>query len=334
MGFPASGAEALYRNNINDVVKFLNDKHRNHYMVYNLCDDKTYDHFKFNFRVVRFPFAENGVPRLDDIQPLNDAFDEWLDDDPQNTAAIHNKDGKGSVGLIIVCYLLHKGEYNTATEAIQFFNMKRCNDNTKGLCQPSQIRWCRYYEKLCMLKSRKVNFPGPKQYKIEKIFISKTAPKCSSITIFCHSLCTDYTIDINNKNNVIKDNDGLWIILETPKSDYIVRGDFSIEVYNKGFRKSKVWSCWLFADLELNDEHGLSCLVWGYLRMNIGMDLSTQPTELIGMIENWYKPDYIYIVKHKVVLNKSDLDKVYKQKKQKDFQMIVYWNQLSEDECI
>jgi len=36
MGFPSAQLEATYRNPVSEVVRFLEEKHREHYRVYNL----------------------------------------------------------------------------------------------------------------------------------------------------------------------------------------------------------------------------------------------------------------------------------------------------------
>ena len=53
-----SGTKALYRNKIDNVAKFFEDKYSDErhidYMLYNLCSEMEYDHRKFHGNVRRF----------------------------------------------------------------------------------------------------------------------------------------------------------------------------------------------------------------------------------------------------------------------------------------
>mmetsp|Transcript_25140 Transcript_25140/g.24893 ORF Transcript_25140/g.24893 Transcript_25140/m.24893 type:complete len:163 (+) Transcript_25140:157-645(+) len=42
MGYPSTGVEAMIRNNMKDVQRFLKTKHEGHYKVYNLCTERKY----------------------------------------------------------------------------------------------------------------------------------------------------------------------------------------------------------------------------------------------------------------------------------------------------
>jgi len=166
MGFPASSMEAMYRNNIDDVVRFLNTRHNKKFMVYNLCSEKGYDPQKFENRVVRFPFDDHNCPKFDDLEPFCEALDEWLSDDPENIAAIHCKAGKGRTGLVICVYLVHTGHWDTAQESLRFYGVSR-TQNQKGVTIPSQRRWVEYYEELMRLKKTRKNYATIKILSIE-----------------------------------------------------------------------------------------------------------------------------------------------------------------------
>ena len=51
MSYPGSGFASVYRNHIDDVARFLNLRHPDHYTIYNLTTTQ-YDYTKFNGHVV------------------------------------------------------------------------------------------------------------------------------------------------------------------------------------------------------------------------------------------------------------------------------------------
>jgi len=275
MGFPSQSMEAVYRNNIDDVVDFLTKRHNSKYMVYNLCSEKSYDHSKFNDQVVRFPFDDHNCPKFDDLEPFCEALDEWLCADPENIAAIHCKAGKGRTGVIICVYLLHTGMWEVASEALRYYGVAR-TQNQKGVTIPSQRRWVEYYQKLMARRRNGESLPKSKWWRISKIFVSKNCPKFASCTIFNG----DKKYVITSKNSGIrKVSEGFEVCPE----DAIVNKDIKIQFDSAGFRKTRLFSCWLNTDWEQGRE---------------------------------------------TRMDKEEIDKVNKDKKQKNFDMVISWEEV------
>ena len=91
--------ESMYRNSLDDVKRFLDDCHDDHYKFYNLYSERDYDVHKFHGKVAVYPLADH-QPRLEFGQILTFCRDvkHWLSQHQENVAVIHCKAGKGRTG--------------------------------------------------------------------------------------------------------------------------------------------------------------------------------------------------------------------------------------------
>ena len=115
MSFPSKGKKALYRNKIDNVAKFFEDKYSDtehiDYMIYNLCSEMEYDHRKFHGNVKRFRIDDHNVPSLEMMFDLTDSVREWLGGgrERERVVALHCKGGKGRTGTMICAVLIDMG---------------------------------------------------------------------------------------------------------------------------------------------------------------------------------------------------------------------------------
>ncbi|KAG8452784.1 hypothetical protein GDO86_004541 [Hymenochirus boettgeri] len=198
MSFPSSGKQSFYRNPIEEVARFLDMKHQDHYKIYNLCSEKGYDPKYFHYRVERVFIDDHNVPALGDMLTFTASVREWMAADPKNVIAIHCKGGKGRTGTMVCTYLIDCDQFESAAESLDYFGERRTDTSVstkfQGVETPSQSRYVAYYE---IVKNKyKLQLPSEQQLKIRSIRIH-------SIQGVGKSNGSDLKVQIIIKKNVV-----------------------------------------------------------------------------------------------------------------------------------
>uniref|UniRef100_A0A4W4GFE0 Transmembrane phosphatase with tensin homology n=1 Tax=Electrophorus electricus TaxID=8005 RepID=A0A4W4GFE0_ELEEL len=144
MSFPSSGKQALYRNPIREVARFLDTKHPDHYKVYNLCSEKGYDPKFFHYRVEHL----------------------------RSVSAVI-----GRTGTMVCTWLIDSDQFESAQDSLDYFGERRTDKSMsskfQGVETPSQSRYVGYYEMMKNKYSRQL--PPPKSLKIKSFRIHSVA---------------------------------------------------------------------------------------------------------------------------------------------------------------
>ncbi|KAK7457271.1 hypothetical protein BaRGS_00039268 [Batillaria attramentaria] len=200
MSFPSKGMMAVYRNPVEEVARFFNTKHKDHYRIYNLCSERSYDESLFDYNVRRIYIDDHNVPKLREMLKFTEEVRDWMEADDKNIISIHCKGGKGRTGTMICVWLIDCGIFDQAEDCLEYFGDRRTDlskgSTFQGVETPSQSRYVGYYEKCFRIYGRSL---PPKRVLRLRSF------KITGINSVGHGNGTDFSMEIRQEGSVIFD---------------------------------------------------------------------------------------------------------------------------------
>ena len=215
MSYPSDNLiESIYHNDQDDIAEYFNKNHPNKYLIFNLSGIPYKNKGKFNINsIIDFFWPDHKAPPLVDIFYIIKEAYSFLQKDKGNVICVHCLAGKGRTGTICCALLLYGGLFSNSDDANNYFSYKRFKQLNKGVQEPSQLRYIKYFEKL-MQKRKYIDL---KTYEIINVDITGIELK--------HGEYIEYKFE----TNYYKENDS--DIYKTIRNGHIVIGDVTINIY-------------------------------------------------------------------------------------------------------
>ncbi len=141
-----------------EVLRFFESRHPNCYKIFNLCTEKHYDASKFNGNVAHLAMVDGEPCSFGLLIRFCEEVHAWLQQHPQNVAAVHCRLGINRSGMCIASYLLYAKKFPSAHKALEEFAQKRTLDG-RAVSLASQLRWVQYMEKYVALLDLGIALP-------------------------------------------------------------------------------------------------------------------------------------------------------------------------------
>ena len=111
MAFPASGIEKLYRNSVDVIAEFLEERHPKSHLIINISG-RDVDIQKLG-NVEAYDWEDHCAPAIETLFVITHRMYTFLSKNQKNVVVVHCNHGKGRTGTIICCFLLYCGLMNS-----------------------------------------------------------------------------------------------------------------------------------------------------------------------------------------------------------------------------
>ena len=230
MSYPSdSFFESMYHNDVDDIAEFLNKNHPKKYLIFNLSG-KPYNPEKFNNSVKNYYWPDHKAPPLSDIFNIIYQAFSFLTKDKEHVICIHCLAGKGRTGTVCCILLLYAKLFLKSDDANKYFSLKRFKELDKGVQEPSQVRYLRYFDKILSNKL----LISPKIYEIKDVYISGIKLKDGDVI--------SYKFETNYYKEALAYN------YKSSTDGQIVLGDVTINIY----KNDKLFA-WVFFNTNVED---------------------------------------------------------------------------------
>ncbi|KAL9649991.1 hypothetical protein ABK040_003109 [Willaertia magna] len=189
MAIPGEGISSYYRNAIDSVANFFKEKHGGHFLIINLSEiPYEYELFEKSLNeggpggiVKEMGFPDHHTCPVEYLFEICEIMDRFLKEDPLNVVAVHCLAGRGRTGTVIAGYLSYSGMFESGTEALDYFAMKR-SKRDRGVAGPSQRRYVQYISELVFMFGDYGK--GNLQPKVKEFFNKKGKQLLKSIKMY------------------------------------------------------------------------------------------------------------------------------------------------------
>jgi protein-tyrosine phosphatase len=141
--------QTLYRTPIENLVKFLDSKHKDKWAIWEFRAEGTgYPDSEVYGRIRHYPFPDHHPPPFALIPHIMASMRDWLKGDEDRVVVVHCKAGKGRSGTASCSYLISEEGW-TVQDALNRFTERRMRPGFgyAGVSIPSQLRWVGYVDR-------------------------------------------------------------------------------------------------------------------------------------------------------------------------------------------